>query len=129
MKMNLVLFLTVILSSCGENGSKSEFPEQLSSPLESKISLISKSAEQAPPDVGDVIDRKLIKNGSITFESRNVQKTKTEIEKICKELNAYVSSESQNNYGDRLQYNQAIRVSANHFDELLLKIEPLAVRA
>ncbi len=124
--MNLVLLLTIILSSCGERGSKSEFIEQLSNPRESKMSLMSESTEQAQ-DASDITERKLIKNGSISFESRNVQKTKIEIEKICKELNAYISNESKNNFGDRLQYTQTIRIPANKFDELLFKIEPLAI--
>ena len=126
MKINHVLFLLVILSSCEERVGKSEFLEQLNSPRESKMALVNDFEEQAANDEGDLLERKLIKNGSITFESQNVQKTKIEIEKICKELNAYVVNEGQNNYGDRLQYSQTIRVSANRFDELLLKIEPLA---
>lgn len=125
--MNLVLIIAIILSSCGERGGKSEFLEQLSSPRESKMSLVSENTEQTPLGAGDKIERKLIKNGSISFESQNVQKTKIEIEKICKELNAYISNESQNNFGDRLQYSQTIRVPSNKFDDLLLKIEPLAI--
>jgi hypothetical protein len=55
------------------------------------------------------------------------RKPKPSVEAICKELNAYISNESQNNYGERLQYNQMIRVPADQFDLLLQKIEGEAV--
>ena len=66
--------------------------------------------------------RKLIKNGTLEFETEAVKETKIEIEKLCKEFNAYISNENENNYGERLQYNQTIRVPAEKFDLLLNKI-------
>lgn len=68
-------------------------------------------------------ERKLIRNGSLSFETSDVKKTKTAIDAICKELNAYISNESQNNYSSRLQYNQTIRVTADKFESLMQKIE------
>ena len=84
------------------------------------------SEQNLPP--AEIIERKLIRNGSLEFQTEEVKKTKTEIEKICKELNAYISSESENNYGERLQYNQVIRVPANQFDALVARLEPLALK-
>lgn len=77
------------------------------------------------PAAGDAVaaERKLIRNGSLSFETSDVKKTKTAIDAICKELNAYISNESQNNYSSRLQYNQTIRVTADKFDLLIQKIE------
>lgn len=68
-------------------------------------------------------ERKLIRNGSLSFETSDVKKTKTAVDAICKELNAYISNESQNNYSSRLQYNQTIRVTADKFELLMQKIE------
>ncbi len=84
------------------------------------------SEQNLPP--AEIIERKLIRNGSLEFQTEEVKKTKTEIEKICKELNAYISSESENNLGERLQYNQVIRVPANQFDALVARLEPLALK-
>lgn len=77
------------------------------------------------PAAGDAVaaERKLIRNGSLSFETSDVKKTKTTIDAICKELNAYISNESQNSYSSRLQYNQTIRVTADKFDLLMQKIE------
>lgn len=75
-----------------------------------------------------ITDRKLIKNGDLSFETNDVKKTKASVEAICKELNAYISNENQNNYGERLQYNQTIRVPADQFDALMQKLEAEAVK-
>lgn len=82
------------------------------------------------PAAGDAVaaERKLIRNGSLSFETSDVKKTKTAIDAICKELNAYISNESQNNYSSRLQYNQTIRVTADKFDLLIQKVEAEASR-
>ncbi len=82
------------------------------------------SEQSSPP----ILERKLIKNGELSFETADVKQTTVAIEAICKELNAYVASENQNNYGDRLQYNQTIRVPAKSFDLLIQRIEPHALK-
>lgn len=74
----------------------------------------------------EIIERKLIRNGQLDFKTIHVKKTKIEIEKISKELNGYISSENENNYDNRLQYAQTIRVPADQFDNLIKRIEPLA---
>lgn len=87
-------------------------------------SALDVTEQSLPP--AEIVERKLIRNGSLDFKTEEVKKTKLEIEKICKDLNAYISSESENNYGDRLQYNQSIRVPSAQFDALIARIEPLA---
>lgn len=72
-------------------------------------------------------ERKLIKNGDLSFETSDVNQMKVKVEALCKELNGYISNESQNNYGERLQYNQVIRVPNDKFDLLLVKLEEEAV--
>lgn len=71
-------------------------------------------------------DRKLVKTGYLNIVVDKVAKTKTEIEKICKEYDAYVSSETQNTFDERLEYEQVIRVPAASFDVFVQKLETLA---
>jgi hypothetical protein len=134
MKMNTLLLLATLLFSCKDNGSSPEMAMDMTAP-EAKTaqhemvsraitSDASRTGQQTSPT--EITDRKLIRNGQLEFKTEEVKKTKTEIEKICKELNAYIASESENNYGNRLQYNQLIRVPADQFDALLTRIEPLA---
>jgi hypothetical protein len=72
-------------------------------------------------------ERKLIKTGELSFETSDAKKTKSAIDAICKELNAYSSSENQNKYDDKIQYYQTIRVTADKFDLLIGKIESEAL--
>jgi hypothetical protein len=134
--MNTLVILAALLFSCKENSQAPSEQEYLMAPQDVKLAYKSSgmSEETLAEDV-DVtsnvqsgVNRKLIRNGSIDFKVKEVKQTKIEIEKICKELNAYISNESENNFGDRLQYNQTIRVPADKFDALLTRIESLAVK-
>src|SRR5688572_12266309 len=66
----------------------------------------------------ETLERKLIKNGDLIFETPDVKQTKAVVEAICKELNAYIANESQNDFETRIQYAQTIRVPADKFDML-----------
>lgn len=134
MKMNTLLLLVTFLASCHGNNSSSEAALDMAAPdakmvqsMGDEVTFDVEASEQTPSPA-EVVDRKLIRNGTLEFQTQEVKKTKIEIEKICKELNAYISSESENNYGERLQYNQLIRVPANQFDTLVARLEPLAIK-
>jgi hypothetical protein len=133
MKMNTLLLLITLLFSCNGNKDTHEMALDMAAP-EAKIAIERPHLIEVPDEEEiredlsseEIIDRKLIRNGQLEFQTEEVKKTKAEVEKICKELNAYISSESENNYENRLQYNQLIRVPATSFDALLSRIEPLA---
>jgi chromosome segregation ATPase len=71
-------------------------------------------------------NRKLIKDGSLNFKTRDLEKTKKDVAGICKTLNAYLSNESLNNFDDRISYHQTIRVPADQFEALVEQLEKLA---
>jgi hypothetical protein len=87
------------------------------------MALVGNKAEQQ----SSVVDRKLIKNGYLTIKIEDVDETKNSVEKICKDHNAYVSSEVQNNYETRMEYEQVIRIPAVSFDVLVQQLESLGV--
>jgi hypothetical protein len=136
MKMNTLLLLVTLLFSCrGNNNENEEMSLGIDAPEAKMVQRggefetalnVDLTEQNLPP--AEIIERKLIRNGTLEFQTKEVKKTKSEIEKICKELNAYISSESENNYGERLQYNQLIRVPANQFDVLVARLEPLALK-
>jgi len=70
-------------------------------------------------------ERKLIKTGFLEMAVQDVIQTKSEIEEICEAHNAYISSETQTNYGERLEFEQEVRIPAAHFDEVIKMIEEL----
>ncbi|CAN5455047.1 hypothetical protein BH09BAC3_BH09BAC3_15080 [soil metagenome] len=126
MKILSAVTLCLILLSCGREAKNSaESTVAPSGKLMETANLDSKDESGASSSV-EVIDRKLIRNGDINLKVDDVAKTKEEIEKISKELSGYISNETQNNYGDRVQYNQIIRIPANKFDGLVKQIEALA---
>lgn len=132
--MNTLLLLVTLLFSCKGNNTSPEEVYDMAAPDAKMVQSMGEEvtfdvgASELAPSPNEVVDRKLIRNGTLEFQTDEVKKTKTEIEKICKELNAYISSESENNLGERLQYNQVIRVPANQFDTLLARLEPLALK-
>jgi hypothetical protein len=119
-----LLILSIVMAGCGNHsGNELALKSQEAAPVTASFDANSQVVQPV-----SMTDRKLIKNGDLTFETSSVSKSKEAIEGICKKLNAYISNESQNNFEDRLQYNQTIRVPASKFDTLIQWIEPLAIR-
>jgi hypothetical protein len=70
----------------------------------------------------ETIDRKIIKQGEIKFETADVHKTKSLIDQTVRELNGYISKENVGDYSERLEHQLIIRVPADKFDLLLNNI-------
>jgi len=116
------LFLVILLAavSCGNNSTEQDFK---TAPMAEMASADQRSSVASPS-----VERKIIKTGDFTFETKDINRTKVAVEKISKELNGYIANESQNNFDDRIQYHQTVRVPAEKFDTLLVQLELLATR-
>jgi hypothetical protein len=75
-----------------------------------------------------VRDRKIIKEGDISFETESVDLTKSMIVKTVKEFNGYISKENVYEYSDRLEHELIVRVPADKFDLLLKDISKSAIK-
>jgi len=128
MKMNTLIVILTLLFSCGNKNSQPEVAMDMAAVDMKMADRVAEEPSSLSQPSKEIVDRKLIRNGNLDFKTDDVKKTKTEIEKISKDLNGYISSESENNYGDRLQYNQVLRVPADQFDELIKRIEPFAIK-
>jgi len=119
MKITMFFLVICLLFSCDRRAklqiSRADHGENME-----MMAIKSHTAEEQTPS-----DRKLIRRGFLNLVVVEVGKTKTEIQKICKEFSAYTSSETQTTYDERLEYSQVIRVPAAHFDVLVQKIEAL----
>lgn len=118
------ILLLAALTMCGNNASNKQMAPEVAGNVPSS-KLASFSPTESPTAT---VERKLIRNGDLSFETKDVKKTQIAIENICKGLNAYISTENQSNYGERLQYNQTIRVPSNLFDSLISGIETNALK-
>ena len=67
-------------------------------------------------------NRKLIKEGSIVFETADTKATKSIIEKATKQFKGYLSEDNEYDYGYRVQHNVTIRIPSENFDKLLSTI-------
>jgi hypothetical protein len=71
--------------------------------------------------------RKIIKNGDISFEARDVKSTRKAMIGATKKLNGYISKETESGYeDDRKNYTLHIKVPAENFDALLESISTTA---
>src|SRR5687768_14741677 len=129
MKLTLIIPFVILMTSCTDRRSKSEVDLDVMMDA-SALPVSAVSAEEnlaislpLAKDASQVIDRKLIKNGVISFETNDIEKTKKEIEKLYQEFNGYVASENHFNYGERLTHEQEVRVPSKNFDSFILKLE------
>jgi hypothetical protein len=65
------------------------------------------------------IERKLVKNGNITFETPDLKVTKTRVNELVKKYSGYISKDSENERNNRMNVHLTIRVPAKSFDSLL----------
>ncbi|MCX8106637.1 MAG: DUF4349 domain-containing protein [Ignavibacterium album] len=113
----LILF---ILASCnsGENQSNTNT---------NMVSSDKRMESLAPVEDQSVsVERKIIKEGSIRFETTSVIETQKEIRKIVAELGGYIGNENSNNYEGIIEYSLTARVPEDKFNTLIDKVSSLA---
>ncbi|GAA5039315.1 hypothetical protein GCM10011506_38360 [Marivirga lumbricoides] len=90
---------------------------------ESAIMEMAEDAEYSPiPEQDadeDVVERKLIKEGHITFETQDLTNARKNIFTVVSKYKAYVSSDQEYKYPGRKSNTLVIRVPADNFDNLL----------
>lgn len=83
----------------------------------------SSTNSQLQDDFGDLPeDRKIIKEGEISFGTADIRETREAISQAVNETGAYVSKENQFDHDGKLSYKMVIRVPANRFDFLLSRL-------
>lgn len=131
-KINLIVLLMLSLMAC-----ESDMKSYNSEASHANVALMEVADEEMMevPVTKQLVsqsdqntERKLIKEGAMSFQCEDVVKTKAEVDKMIKELGAYSSSEGQDSYGQNLNYHQTIRVPAEKFDALIQGLEKLAVK-
>jgi hypothetical protein len=116
MKIKLIAIVLLCLAACEGR-------------LEKDASIVAADeimAEQTAP--ADQPERRLIKDGSLEFETRDWKRTKKQITAIADSLGAYSTDESLDNLYDRISYHQVIRVPAVRFEALIDMVEKVSGR-
>lgn len=119
-KLLISMLILFILASCnsGENQSNTN----------TNMVSSDKRMESLTPveDQSVSVERKIIKEGSIRFETSSVIETQKEIRKIVAELGGYIGNENSNNYEGIIEYSLTARVPEDKFNTLIDKVSSLA---
>lgn len=127
MKKNIWILPVIVVLTLYSCGRSVEF----SSPsLEEKSGDFHEMDEIATEQDKEILlfERKIIKNGSITFETFNAQETRAFIMKGVSEAKGYISSDNIFDYGQRREHNITIRVPSEKFDLLVEELSASAAR-
>lgn len=110
----IYLFAIILLffTACDQQGESASY----AMPQDEMLS--SKTAE-APVEETTTVERKLIKEGRVEFETNNLGATRENIFTAIEKFDAYVSSDEEYTYSGRKSNTLVIRVPADSFDDLL----------
>lgn len=133
MKLYLSAFMLILLMACagGSEGGDHYSEEQAtegSAPTSSNYeydmaedaaydykeetkTVVAESGKDIP-----LSTQMLIKTGNIGFETEDVYETRTKVNMLIKQFNAYVSSESEDYYGNRINQYITIRIPNKYFE-------------
>lgn len=126
MKKTLGLLTTVCLVLFFSCGKKPETPEAAAIQVELQKSADTDQSKASGEKL--TIDRKIIKEGEIRFETARAQDTRTHIAKIVSETKGYISNDQVNDQQGNTEHRITIRVPAGQFETLLEKISRQAAK-
>ncbi len=89
--------------------------------------MVNVQATNQPTEETELAERKIIREGDIYFECRDIQETDSFLKNEVKSAKGYVSNESSSSYGERTEKRLSIRIPAEQLDPLLEKIQSHAI--
>jgi len=114
------LLAIVVLCSCNTGSTSREFAA-------AEIALDTEINNQSnPAKVETQIERKIIKEGEISFETSNLKETESLITRSVTEMGGYVANDNVFNSEGRTTHRMTTRVPADKFDLLLKTISESA---
>jgi hypothetical protein len=122
-----ILFLSLILliTSCNDNQENATKLEMMqydaaTSRKSNTSQQLKNSSINKKPQVNS--QRKLIKTGNVSFETKELEKTRKVIVDLVNQNNGYVASDNQYKSSDRISATISVRIPANKFDSILNEI-------
>ena len=103
----LIILLTIF--GCGENSERAHLvlaDEEIAAPIKEQVA-------------DEEVDRKLIKEGRVEFETGNLITTRKTIFEAVTKYDGYVSSDREFKYPGRINNTVVIRIPADNFDQFL----------
>ena len=124
------VILIILLYSCSKNKSEDYRTASSEAAAYDELEMApitvqnSQKQEKIESEVSQKkLDRKLIKTGTIEFETENLNETNARIISSVKKLGGYISNENEynNNYG-QITINLTVRIPSKNFDALLSEV-------
>lgn len=110
-----LIMLGFILSSAGCGGESNDNESGYYETEDVEMRMAAPEQKQA----SETVERKLIKQGRVEFETDKLQETRERILAAAIKYEAYISSDQENKWGGRINHTMVIRVPAKNFDQLL----------
>lgn len=137
MKTYLFVFAIALFISCGSNAYKSESMKATDKltlgmvdndkSAATKEESVSENTNEEPIEQTAIPERKLIKEGSISFETDSVDKTKKYIESKVKFFEGYISKEYSYDYTEQKQYVLEVRIPSQKLDDFITSLSGVIV--
>lgn len=128
-KYALAAMLALVISGCQNKDNLSEGAadnvakeEVMSDVAITEAPVANQSLKIAPPPAPtQATQKKVIKEGDISFETHNIAKTRKRITDALKAAGGYIDEERQanNSYEKRNEYTLVVRIPANNFERFL----------
>lgn len=123
--LKLPILFGFIVGACGTQDTVDLATEDAAVSYEKLLD----SPETEQPAAGtEFTEGKVIREGDIYFECRDIQETDTFLKAEVKAAKGFISNESANSYGERTEKRLTIRIPSDQLDQLLEKIQSHAVR-
>lgn len=79
-------------------------------------------ADMQPSGSDVILERQLIKEGSINFETSDITETRQHIETLVQKYKAYISQEDERTTASRIYQDITVRIPKTHFDSFLSEL-------
>ncbi len=123
MKYYLFLLLAALfLLSCGSKNHEESFLLAGES-FDEAEAVEEELSNKKPVNLEEAITRKIIKNGSMELEVRDLGAEKDKVDTLVKKAGGYYESEQLSNSTQRITFYLTIRIPADHFEQFIATIE------
>ncbi|MDR1729480.1 MAG: DUF4349 domain-containing protein [Prevotellaceae bacterium] len=120
-KVFILIFASIALLGCSKKASKEwvALSEVADGEIAVEAGYLSSGETFSAVNNLPVIDKKIIRSGSITVQSENVQKSRKELDSILNRTKSYIQDEKFYNYDYREGMEITVRVPNRNFDSLI----------
>lgn len=121
----IFLFISIIflVVSCKDNAPDNSFNKgRMSLMADSENAMLNEKVVTNRNNKPQLVQRKLIKTGNLTFETSDLNKTKANIESLIKANNGYIANDSEYKTYDRISNTISLRIPSDKFDNFIVEV-------